>query len=261
MFQCRSDLKRGVNLRSKLIFIGLIISFACILVGQIFGPHSNFIEIQFTIWLIIGLLLAYVKNTNTYLTPISNQNNRLNLRNKLNVLNISNKLNFNLGEKLGAIVIVLIFSALFAISSATTLSINVQQNLLDIKNNFRGWENIYGFYNPDKFEGKPVRWTGIDASEVVDKKGNNIIIPVRDVIPEEYRTPLAVKIFIDNLAVKNVIIEDGEWQYIKIKIPDLTKEKFTITFVSNRSWTPKDVGLNRDTRELGILVGEYSWED
>jgi hypothetical protein len=157
--------------------------------------------------------------------------------------------------------VLFIFSAVFLISSVTTLSINVAQNLYDKKNNYKGWENIYGLYKQDKFEGKPVRWSGIDASEVVDKKGNSIIIPVRDVIPKEYRTPLVIKIFIDNLAVKNVIIGNGEWQYIKIRIPDFTKEKFTITFVLNRSWIPKDVGLNRDTRELGIMIGDYSWED
>jgi len=29
----------------------------------------------------------------------------------------------------------------------------------------------------------------------------------------------------------------------------------------SRSWVPKEVGLNNDTRELGARVGEYKFEN
>jgi hypothetical protein len=246
----KNTLFKKNNNTGDWVLIGLMVSFITMLIALIFGAHTNFLEIQFAFWLIIGLLLSYVR--------INDINNNYDIG---KTLRFPNRLNFSILQRVSLAIVLFIFSAVFLISSVTTLSINVAQNLYDKKNNYKGWENIYGLYKQDKFEGKPVRWSGIDASEVVDKKGNSIIIPVRDVIPKEYRTPLVIKIFIDNLAVKNVIIGNGEWQYIKIRIPDFTKEKFTITFVLNRSWIPKDVGLNRDTRELGIMIGDYSWED
>jgi len=84
---------------------------------------------------------------------------------------------------------------------------------------------------------------------------------MKDTIPIEPEKPLSVKIFVDNLLVKKVNIEHDKWTDVQIDIPDFTKDKITLTLTFSRSWTPKEIGLNPDTRELGIRVGEYRFID
>ncbi len=242
-FRVRKHLKEFEN--SDWLLIALFISFVSMLAGQIFGPHTNFDEVQLTFWLIIGLVIAYIKIK------------QIGLKERFRPLQIHRRLKFGLGEKISLAVIALIFTFSLLISSATTLSINVSQNLYDIKGNYRGWENNYGFYKEETIGNETFRWTSIDASEVVEKNGTKMIIPMKDTIPIEPEKPLSVKIFVDNLLVKKVRLEHNKWTDVQIDIPDFTKDKITLTLTFSRSWSPKKIGLNPDTRELGIRVGEY----
>ncbi len=67
------------------------------------------------------------------------------------------------------------------------------QNLYDIKGNYKGWENNYGFYNEETIDGETFRWTSLNASEIVEKNGNKMIIPMKDTVPIEPEKLLTVK--------------------------------------------------------------------
>jgi O-antigen ligase len=245
-FSIKTDITED---REDWLLKGLFISFVTMLLAQFFGPHTNFLEIQLGFWIIIGLMLSYLK--------IKDENPR---RKIPPVLKTSNRLKYSLSEKISVAVILFIFTSVFLFASVTTLSINVSHNLYDIKNKYHGWQNKYGFYNTEKYQNIQIRWTGIDASENVDKRGSVMIIPMRDSIPEKFYTPLTVKIFVDNLLVKSVKLQNNLWYDVKIDIPGYARDKFTITFVMSRSWVPFELGINTDTRELGIMVGDYSFQ-
>ena len=155
----------------------------------------------------------------------------------------------------------LVFVTSFFISSFTSLSINAGQNLYDTKGNYKGWENKYGFYNEEIIDNKTIRWTSIDASESVEKKGNKMILSFKDAIPVETGKPVAVKIFVDNLLVERAMLEHDKWTDVLIDIPGFTGDRFTLTIVLSRSWVPKKMGLSQDTRELGVQAGEYRFID
>ena len=246
-FRAKKRLKVFEN--SDWLLIALFISFVSMLVGQIFGPHTNFDEVQFTLWLVIGLMIAYVKVK------------QAGLNGKSKPLQICEKIRFGLREKISLSVIVLIFISSMTFSSVTTLSINIGQNLYDIKGNYKGWENSYGFYKVETVEDETFRWTGIDASEVVEKEGDKMIIPIKDAIPIETQKPLAVNIFVNNRLVEKTKLEHNEWTDVTIDIPDSARDHFTLTLAFSRSWVPKELGYTPDTRELGARVGEYRFID
>jgi len=246
-FREKRRLKNFEN--SDWLLTALFISFISMLVGQIFGPHTNFDEIQFTLWLVIGLMIAYIKLKQT------------GFKERSKPLQIFKRIRFGLGEKISLSVIVLVFISSMVVSSATTLSINVGQNLYDIKGNYKGWENSYGFYKVETIEDETFRWTGIDASEVVEKKGDKMIIPMKDAIPIEPQKPLSVNIFVNNLLVEKTELEYNKWTDVQIDIPDSAKDMFTLTLTFSRSWVPKEIGITPDARELGIRVGEYRFVD
>ncbi|MGZ5484807.1 MAG: O-antigen ligase family protein [Nitrososphaeraceae archaeon] len=249
-----------ININDRLLF-GFFISFITMLVVLFFGPHTNFMEIQFIFWTVISLIIVYIK-INQLKSASENSSNVLENKKLFprKPLTLSNKLNITLGQKISLSLILLIFLSSYMISSITTLSIYAKQN----RNDF---ENQYGFSDYDKLEDKMVRWTSIDASEVITKEGSILIIPIQDGYPEEKYIkikeppePLVIKIYIDNLMVERLKLKDDSWYNMRINIPDFTNNKFTLTLVMNRSWVPKVLGLNNDTRALGARVGEYKFE-
>ena len=247
------------------LLIGLFISFITFLLAKVFGPHTNFTEIQFTFWLIIGLMLTYIKikdlnvGDKSYILEDNNELYGKTKYRKWKTLSISNKIKFDLASKISLAVIIVVFTVSFFVSAVTTLSINVQQNLYDEKQIYYGWENKYGFYHEEVLEGKKLRWASIDASEVIDKDGSIMIIPMRDGSPVVHKIPTFVRIYIDNILVKVVMLERGLWCDVKLSIPNVTRDKFTLTISVSRSWVPKELSINNDTRELGIMVGEIKF--
>ena len=234
---------------------------------QFFGPFTNFMEIQFTFWLIVSLMVTYIKisqesscsdiqtmqdhgeNVIKSSDPISIGGG---LKNLPSPLRLSDKLNFSLRQKISLAVIVLVFAGSLLTSSLSDLSVAATQ---DEEN----WSNNYGFSKMAKMEGKNYRWTAADASEVLNKEGTELIIPVQDGYPGENKEPVVIKFYIDNLLIKKIKLEDDSWYNVNLKIPKFANARFTLTIVNSRTWVPKEMGLNNDTRKLGIRVGEYKF--
>ena len=235
------------------LLVGFFLGYISMLFGLIFGPHTNFMEIQFTFWLVIGLMVAYIN---------INQKTRTGNSNRIApAINITNKLRFNLVSKVSFIFITTVFAFSFFISSITTLSINVNQNSYNRWGEYKGWENYYGFYNTETSGDREYRLAKMDASEVLEKQGNLLIVPMGDTYPFDDRLPLIVRIYVDNALVRIVKLNDKIWHDIEVEIPDYTKGHFTITFVSSRSWVPSEYGQFADKRENALVIGQYRWSN
>lgn len=262
---CNMTLSYSIRNSNWLVF-GFFTSFISMLVAQFFGAHTNFIEIQFTFWFIIGLLLTTIKINEENYNSQGKEHERNYYLGAMNrcwgrgtglvsddkkafkSLNLTDKVKFTFSEKISLGVIILIFTVSFFISSLTTLSINVKQNLY-------GWENKYGFYEWEKINTKEYRWTNIDASESIDKEGKIMILPVRAGNPDIYERPLWVRVYVDNFPVRIFRVRDDLWHDVEIKLPDIDRKKVTFTISVSRSWVPEEWGLSSDSRELGISVG------
>ena len=227
---------------------GFFISFISMVMLLFLGPHTNFNEIQFSFWLIIGLMLVFIKVKESEFSKL----NYNKVKNYKCSLNIVNRIKLDLKQRISLILIILIFFGSFFISSWTSLSINVRQNLV-------GWENKYGFYKVETIDGETFRWISIDASEVIENKGKKLIVPVKDADPAGHLLPLFIRFFIDNKLVKVVRISDEQWHKIEIDLSGYSKENLTFTLSCSRSWIPKEQGLSNDTRELGVMVGEFEF--
>ncbi len=227
--------------------LGLLVSFISMLALFFLGPHTNFIEIQFLFSLIIGLIMAYIR------INYKDDSNRKYTNNYLKI-GCLRQIRFDLPSAISLLFIMVLFVITLLFGSTTDLSINIKQTLYDFENN-------YGFYSQESSGGMDFRWTEIEASEVIDREGNKIIIPVKSINPVKYEDPSYVKIIIDNSLMQKVVLKDKEWHNIEIDLKDFNKEEITLTFSMNHSWIPKETGLSNDTRELGIQVGEYRFID
>ena len=220
--------------RNNWLFTGFYISLISMLVSLIFGSHTNFDEIQLTFWMIIGLMLSFVFID----------------RKKNSVYFFNNRDKPVLIEKISLFIIIAIFASSAFIGSATNLSINVKQVLYD-------YNNKYGYYGEENYDGRISRWTGPNMSELINKEGDFIIIPVKAQNPDIDENTLLVYFYIDNYRVKTIKINDDNWHEVKLKIPENNRGRFTFTMRISRTWSPREWGLSGDTRELGIMQGEY----
>jgi len=238
------------NRRETWFFRGFFMSFISMIIILFFGPHTNFNEIQFTFWLMIGLLMVLVK--------IMESNNRepgISIKQRKNyepALYITQRNNFSIKQRVSFIIIITIFTYSMFAASWTGLSINIKQNIY-------GWENKYGLYNFEIMDGSSFRWSGIDGSEVIENNRSKLMIPIKDSDPVEHRFPLFIRFFIDNKLVKMVKIPDKGWHEIELDLSGFSGDKLTFTMSCSRSWTPKERGINSDTRELGVMVGEFQF--
>ena len=126
----------------------------------------------------------------------------------------------------------------------------------NIKQAIYGWENKYGFYQEINIDGEECRWTSIDASKVLEKKGSKMILPIRALNPDIESNPLYVKIYINNYLIKTIKFDDYKWHDVIIDLRNIERNKFTLTVVCSRSWIPKEWGFSSSKKELGILIGK-----
>lgn len=240
----------GKEDRRDWFLTGFFISFISMVILLFFGPHTNFNEIQFTFWLVIGLAFAFIKiresdlyNQGNYVVSQKPQSGNVSL-------NIVRKINLDIKQKISLIVIMLIFSGTFFYSSCSELSLNIRQKEV-------GWENYYGYYHQEVIEDRKIMWISIDAGRVMEKEGEKLIVPVKDSDPAGHLLPLFIRFFVDNRMVKVVKIDDRQWHDVEIDLSDFKEEKFTFTIACSRSWVPEERGLSNDTRELGVMTGEF----
>ena len=256
-------LNRNIK-QNKWVLAGLFISFISMLIIQIFGPHTNFFEIQFIFWTIIGLILVFLKITQYELQYESQYESDININGKkvnyseiwniLKIIKLQKSTSLSKIQIVGLSIILLVFTISLFKSSVTTLSIAAKQD----KNN---WENEYGFYRYEVFKGKKVRWIAIDASTIIKKEGMIISFLMQDINPLGIKKPNNVKVYIDNYLAGSVKLKDDSWYNLKMKVPSFTTDRITLTIVSSYSWVPKELGITNDTRELAISIGEITFSD
>lgn len=242
------------------LLVGLFASFSGMMVVLFFGPHTNFIEVQFLFWLVIGLATAYINIDSIDEAGAKEKSagsgslDDYNRESPANYINVGSywKTRFDLISKISLIFIIVVFGFTLLVSSATDLSINIKQTVYK-------WENYYGFYKVEILEGRKVKWASIDAIQVMEKEGDRLIVPVKDGDPAGHLLPLVIRFYINNTPVKIVKITDREWHDIEIDLSDYPREKFTFTMACSRSWVPKERGLSNDSRELGVLTGKFKF--
>ncbi|MHB1274341.1 MAG: O-antigen ligase family protein [Candidatus Humimicrobiaceae bacterium] len=249
---------RKTENKDYLIFQGLFISFISMVVVLIFGSHTSSIEINLIFWLVIGLIFSYYKIFfKTYLPDIKSRVSfkkaakHLTGAHDYKLLNTS-KPRYTVSKTISYFLIVLIFTASFIFSTVGSLSLNMKQNIN--KWNEIGKSNEFGFYKLEIIDGKKAMWTDIDASKSMDKKGNILSLNIKAKNPDIDKNKVIVRIYIDNYLNREVELTDNNWQQLNIELPANGLNKFTITFVLNRVWSPHDWGINYDSRDLGIIV-------
>jgi O-antigen ligase len=232
LFDKKNSRSKGYN----WLIIGLFISFISMAIALIFGPHTDFNEIQLTFWLIIALLLLSVVF-------------KMEVKKTVNIYDIS-KTKFDVIDRIAFSVIIILFTVSFATASFEDLSINIKQNLY-------GYMNRYGYYDYTEKQFKdrgPYRWLTSISSDIVQKEGDILFFWINGGHPDVKRDDLYVRFYIDNTFKKITRLDDREWHYIELKMPDNSRDKVTLTICVSRTLIPREWNVEKENKDPGIMI-------
>jgi hypothetical protein len=218
------------------LIISLFISFISMAIALVFGPHTNFNEIQFTFWLVIALLLSSIK---------------IRKDREINVdIHDMGSMKFDYIDRIAFSVMILIFLTSTVMASFSNLSINIKQNLY-------GYMNRYGYYDyteePYKDRG-PYRWLTTISSDIVEKEGDVLYFWINAGHPDVKRDDLYVRFYIDNSLKRIVRLEDREWHYMEFNISNIDRDKVTLTICLSNTLIPRDCNVEKESRDPGIMI-------
>ena len=119
----------------------------------------------------------------------------------------------------------------------------------------------HGFYSWEKWGGKvPFRWTKRVASERIEIKGRVLYLPILAYRPNISKNPVKLTIYFDGQKVDSITLNKNGWRIFSYPIANKNK-RLIISFIIDRTWNPLKSGFNKDSRNLGIGVGEPSWDE
>jgi O-antigen ligase len=228
------------------ICLGLFISFLTMAIILLFGSHLNNMEIQITLWLVIGLLISYIRlKTGGNTTPDYVSLKVLSGKNKND--NVSR---FVKSFCFAAIILIFTFSGIISLFGRTSIF---------IKQDYFNWPGVWGantagLYLPEGYGKDSPRYTEADMTICLEKKASKISFALKAQNPDLNEDPLYVKIYFDYNLITTLKLTDKNWHQYKIKIPDNKMKSFTLTIVNSRTFVPKDWGINDDSRKLGVLL-------
>lgn len=256
----RNRRKISADNRKNYLILALFLSFLSIMLILVFGPHTNFAEVQIAFYLVIGLILSFIKiNDNSFLIIRKNV--------YANSVYINKKIlgNYLFGRKqkiilaICVVAIISVFTYKFTEASFTDLSLYIKENIC-------GWSDVgvnnnFGLYAEEGYGEDSPRWTMKEAHVNYKKEGQRFSIPLKALNPDIYENPLFVKIYIDYNLMTEIRLNDDKWHKITIKLPQNDMGRFNATLVCSRDWSPSESSIREDERRLGVMIGAVDFKD
>ncbi len=215
-------LKRLKEKYWKFVSLGILTGIAGFLISCLAQHPLLLIEMQFIFWLFVSIIFILVG-----LNKI--QHSHLKLPKKI------------------------LFIIVLAILASIPFRLFFHSNNNVISN--------HGFYYWERWLNQiPFRWTKRTASQQIEIKGGTLYLPILSSQPNISNKPVKVDIYFDGYKVDSIFLNESKWKIFNYPIINKSKKNLIISFILNRTWNPLKSGFNKDSRDIGIGVGEVSWD-
>jgi len=114
-----------------------------------------------------------------------------------------------------------------------------------------------GFYAPENWSGKIFRWTAAKAIINFQKPGKvKLTLYCRH--PDIGQHPVTVTLKTNTKELEQITFTKVRFLIKEYSIP-FSDNQFKLYINVSRTWTPKETGVNEDTRKLGIAISEEAY--
>ena len=113
----------------------------------------------------------------------------------------------------------------------------------------------YGFYQYENWEQGKIRWTGKRAVTMITPEAD--VFGIKVVAFSQNSSPpegLNLKVFLDDRQLENTWFFNGGQQYLYWYVPEIAGQQVRFRMAVNRAFCPADLGINQDSRLLGVAV-------
>lgn len=217
--------------KNEWLGIGAAAGVLAMLAMFMFGTHTLNFEVQLVFWLNVAFLFAGGRETRAGYRP---------------------------GKARLAGGALLLYGLVLGWSSFHSLSTGARSRDFGI-------DQEYGFYAPEKSEGRVFRWTGATAGFTIPVRGPALTVPVLASHPGIQKSPLRVQVDLANHLSRNpqrltdFQIDHSRWQNLTLDLPPGTQKMALLIFRIERTWRPSAEIGSGDERDLGIAVGEIGF--
>jgi O-antigen ligase len=132
-----------------------------------------------------------------------------------------------------------------------------------------GIDGEFGWHNWERWKGVPFRhrWMGKRAVATVPRKNMTIGIPIVSNNPLITNNPQKVTFYLNGSKAREFeLTKPGKWELIQLPVryADAFQQYIepctALRIEVDRTWIPMEITGETDTRNLGIVVGEFRWQ-
>jgi O-antigen ligase len=245
--------------RSKIIFIwiGALSGVIAFIINAQAHTYIGSYEIKYTLWLLVGLIFAIPKITQTEPTP---QEEKLN-QNAAPAVPPSRNLLFSWRFKTMAAAIILIYGAVHLWNSTHSLSLKSRSEQLGIKQEF-------GLNKNEKTsDGREFRWTKSYGGMTLKIEKPILVLPLHASHPDIQKKPVRIKIYLvkdffkHKRLLKEMTLTQNNWQDVFLPVPEEVGQEVILLIKVSRTWNPLKTFGTPDPRNLGVAVGKIEFKE
>jgi hypothetical protein len=245
--------------RSKIIFIwiGALSGVIAFIINAQAHTYIGSYEIKYTLWLLVGLIFAIPKITQTEPTP---QEEKLN-QNAAPAVPPSRNLLFSWRFKTMAAAIILIYGAVHLWNSTHSLSLKSRSEQLGIKQEF-GLDK-----NEKTSDGREFRWTKSYGGMTLKIEKPILVLPLHASHPDIQKKPVRIKIYLvkdffkHKRLLKEMTLTQNNWQDVSLPVPEEVGQEVILLIKVSRTWNPLKTFGTPDPRNLGVAVGKIEFKE
>jgi len=221
------------------VLIGVIVGLGSYFIHLFFHTYIGSFEIKYIFWLFVALAFCL---------------NRKDVEQKKEVQH--NKLSLFLGS-----ILIVVFVGLHLWNSSHALSLEQRTEVFNLKHNF-------GFYKTEKHpSGFQFNWSKQRAGRSITIENPVLVIPLHASHHDIAKNPVRVKIslmkefFKEKRLLGEISLRNNGWQTRKYYLPEELHRTVLLFLEVSRTWNPHEILGVPDSRNLGVALGEISFEE
>lgn len=242
--------------QNKYISIGLLSGILSFFANIQFHTYIGSYEIQYTFWLLVGLLFSLSNQVRTKASEVKEP------LTSARYIPLPTQKPFLIKKfKILIIMFAFLYGAIHLWNSTHSLSLKSRTEQFDLKQEF-GLDKL-----EKTADGREFRWTRNYGGLPLKIEKPFLVVPLHASHPDIQKKPVQVRIYLvkdffkHKTFLKEITLSRNDWQDIVLSAPEDVGQEAILLIKVSRTWNPLKTTGVPDPRNLGVAVGKVTFRD